>query len=111
MAERRADALVRVASVFNAAEFAVTRSFLAAHGIVVAAEPIHLVNNYSHYATAVGGVPVLVPASQAGDAAICCARPGIPARTIKKAACDGWDISCCLAFCVASASRHRHPDV
>jgi hypothetical protein len=69
MAERRADALVRVASVFNAAEFAVTRSFLAAHGIVVAAEPIHLVNNYSHYATAVGGVPVLVPASQAGDAA------------------------------------------
>ena len=68
MADRPADALVRVATVFNAAEFAVTRSFLAAHGIIVAAEPIHLINNFSHLATAIGGVPILVPASQAGEA-------------------------------------------
>lgn len=69
MADRRADALVRVATVFNAAEFGVTRSFLAAHGILIAAEPIHLINNYSHLATALGGIPILVPASQAGEAA------------------------------------------
>lgn len=68
MADRPADALVRVATVFNAAEFAVTRSFLAAHGIIVAAEPIHLINNFSHYATAMGGVPILVLAPQAGEA-------------------------------------------
>lgn len=68
MADRPADALVRVATVFNAAEFAVTRSFLAAHGIIVAAEPIHLINNFSHLATAMGGVPILVLAPQAGEA-------------------------------------------
>lgn len=61
--------MLRVATVFNAAEFAVTRSFLAAHGIIVAAEPLHLINNFSHLATAIGGVPILVPASQAGEAA------------------------------------------
>lgn len=59
---------MRVATVFNAAEFAVTRSFLAAHGIIVAAEPIHLINNFSHYATAMGGVPILVLAPQAREA-------------------------------------------
>ena len=69
MADRQADELVRVATVFNAAEFGVTRSFLTAHGIVIAAEPIHLINNYSHLATALGGIPILVPASQAGEAA------------------------------------------
>lgn len=69
MADRQADALVRVATVFNAAEFGVTRSFLVAHGILIAAEPIHLINNYSHLATALGGIPILVPASQAGEAA------------------------------------------
>lgn len=68
VAGRRACTLVRVATVFNAAEFAVTRSFLAAYGIIIAAEPIHLVNNYSHYANALGGIPILVPASQAGEA-------------------------------------------
>jgi len=69
MADRRADELVRVATVFNAAEFGVTRSFLVAHGIVIAAEPIHLINNYSHLATALGGIPILIPASQAAEAA------------------------------------------
>jgi hypothetical protein len=69
MADRQADEVVRVATVFNAAEFGVTRSFLAAHGILIAAEPIHLINNYSHLATALGGIPILVPASQAGEAA------------------------------------------
>ena len=69
MAGHQADTLLRVASVFNAAEFGVTRSFLAAHGILIAAEPIHLINNYSHYATALGGIPILVPASQATEAA------------------------------------------
>lgn len=69
MADRQADELVRVATLFNAAEFGVTRSFLAAHGILIAAEPIHLINNYPHLATALGGIPILVPASQAGEAA------------------------------------------
>ena len=68
MADRPADALVRVATVFNAAEFAVTRSFLAAPGIIGAAEPIHLINNFPHLATAMGGVPILVLAPQAGEA-------------------------------------------
>jgi hypothetical protein len=69
MADRRADCVVRVATVFNAADYGVTRSFLAAHGILIAAEPIHLINNYSHLATALSGIPILVPASQAGEAA------------------------------------------
>ncbi|MGC4407727.1 hypothetical protein D4A92_10455 [Rhizobium rosettiformans] len=68
MAELRDDALVRVARVFNAADFAVTRSYLAAHDILIAAEPIHMLNNYSHYASALGGCPILVPARQATDA-------------------------------------------
>jgi hypothetical protein len=57
-----------VATLFNANEYAVTQSFLAAHGISVVAKPVHLINNCPHWATALGGVPVLVAASQAEDA-------------------------------------------
>ncbi|NTJ41690.1 hypothetical protein G6L28_03625 [Agrobacterium larrymoorei] len=59
------DEVVRVATVFTAAEFAITVSYLEGNGIVVVAMPFQLLNNMPHLAQATGGVGVLVPKRQA----------------------------------------------
>ncbi len=59
------DCVIRVATVFTAADFAVTTSYLEAYGIVVVAKPVHVINNFQHYANAVGGAGVFVPERQA----------------------------------------------
>ncbi|NTF31239.1 hypothetical protein [Rhizobium skierniewicense] len=60
-----ADRITRVATVFTASDFAVTTSYLEAYGIIVVAAPVHLINNFPHYTSAIGGAGVFVPERQA----------------------------------------------
>lgn len=62
------DRVVRVATVFSAADFAITLSFLEAHGILVVAQNFVFISNSPHMSNGVGGAPILVPERQAQDA-------------------------------------------
>lgn len=62
------DQIVPVATAFNAIDLTMTRGCLEAHGVLVAAAPVHTLNNFPHYANATGGYSIFVPASQVHEA-------------------------------------------
>lgn len=64
----KSDCIVRVATVSNSFDFGATQSLLEAHGIVVVATPVHMLNNFPHYATALKGASIYVRQEQAESA-------------------------------------------
>ncbi|EHS53793.1 hypothetical protein PDO_0975 [Rhizobium sp. PDO1-076] len=61
----RGDSLECVAIAYGIRDFSMCLGYLEAHGIVVVAKQWHLIANLPHYAGAVGGIPIRVPARQA----------------------------------------------
>ncbi|UJW76131.1 hypothetical protein [Rhizobium sp. SL42] len=61
----RGDSLEWVATAFGIRDFSVSRGYLEAHGILVVAAQWHVIANLPHYAGAIGGIPIRVPARQA----------------------------------------------
>lgn len=62
------DQIVSVATAFDAIDVAMTRACLEAHGILVAAAPVHTLNNFPHYASVLQGSSIFVPKGQAKEA-------------------------------------------
>ena len=62
------DKIVRIATAFDATDLAMTRACLEAHGILVAATPVHTLNNFPHYAHCMHGSSIFVPERQADEA-------------------------------------------
>lgn len=65
----RGDSVTRIGSAFGLQDYAITDSYLSAHGIVVGTPAWNVATNLPHYMGAICGIPILVPARQAERAA------------------------------------------
>ncbi|THV23665.1 hypothetical protein [Peteryoungia ipomoeae] len=64
-ATSRGDRVTRIGSAFGLQDYAITDSYLRAHGMVVGTPAWNVATNLPHYMGAIGGIPIFVPARQA----------------------------------------------